>query len=95
MKNLIIKFLTYCFLLVFVCDYAHAYIDPATGTLIIQSLVALVAATFVFCRDSIKLLFCKVCGKGHTDESAAKQESSESSPSQDSAGEDSPPSPQA
>lgn len=45
---------------------AHAYIDPGTGSMLIQTLIAVVAAIGVsigVLRNRIKQFFCQIFGK--------------------------------
>ncbi len=68
-----IKKLTLCFFIIFICSpAAYAYIDPVTGSLIIQGLIAAVVgalAMIKFQYSRFKAFINKIFGRNAKDDS--------------------------
>jgi hypothetical protein len=50
-----------------------AYIDPGSGALIVQALVAGAVGFFVFCRQMVANIAAKVFGRRQADETSTPQ----------------------
>ena len=66
MKSLIIVFYIY---FIFLVNNAHAYLDPGTGSIILQALLGAIAATasyIIFYWNKVKIFFKKIFNKKKT-----------------------------
>jgi hypothetical protein len=66
MKNLFFIFFIYFVVLI---NKAYAYLDPGTGSIILQALLGAIAATasyFIFYWNKVKIFFKKIFNKKKT-----------------------------
>ena len=66
MKSLILFFYVY---FIFLLNNAHAYLDPGTGSIILQALLGAIAATasyIIFYWNKVKIFFKKIFNKKKT-----------------------------
>jgi hypothetical protein len=66
MKSLILVFYIY---FIFLVNNAHAYLDPGTGSIILQALLGAIAATasyIIFYWNKVKIFFKKIFNKKKT-----------------------------
>ena len=54
-----------------------AYIDPGSGALMVQALVAGAVGAFVFCRQMITNFTSKLFGRGRSDAASTSQNSAQ------------------
>jgi len=67
MKNVCIFLVTSLVLVFAFCSNAYAYIDPGSGSMLLQMLIAMVAGTFFYFRKSIKRFITQLKGNRKRD----------------------------